>query len=44
MGKLYKIIKNNFLVRGAYMLFMSYFSISRKQFGYCADNVTITPP
>ncbi len=44
MGKLYKIIKNNFLVRGAYMVFMTYFSISRKRFGYCADNVTITPP
>ncbi len=43
MGKLYTIIKNNFLVRGAYMLLMPYFSISRKRFGYCADNVTITP-
>lgn len=31
-------------LRGCYMLWKTYFSIHRSKFGYCAENVSITPP
>lgn len=37
-------LKQNIFVRGLYTFFKSYFGIRRSQFGYCADNVIITPP
>lgn len=40
LGKL----KNDLFIRGMYSLYRSYFSHKRSRFGYCADNVTITPP
>ncbi len=37
-------IKNNPTIRGIYILFKQYLGIRRSNFGYCADNVIITPP
>lgn len=39
-----KSIKNNRFVRGLYYLYKSYFGYSRKKFGYCGENVSLTPP
>lgn len=37
-------IKKHMFIRGCYMLWKNYFGICRSKFGYCADNVIITPP
>lgn len=37
-------IKNNILLRGLYVFYKSYFAIKKSKFGYCADNVILTPP
>lgn len=37
-------IKNNIILRGLYVFYKSYFGISKRKFGYCADNVILTPP
>lgn len=37
-------IKNNFLIRGFYMLYKQYFAIRKSNFGYIANSVIITPP
>lgn len=37
-------IRNCMLLRGLYMLWKTYFGVTRSKLGYCADNVTITPP
>lgn len=37
-------LKNNLFVRGVYMFLKSYFGNFRKRFGYCGENVLITPP
>lgn len=37
-------IKKNIFIRGCYKLWKNYFGIRRSKFGYCADNVLITPP
>ena len=39
-----KSIKNNRFIRGLYYLYKSYFGYSRKKFGYCGENVSLTPP
>ena len=39
-----QIVKNNRYIRGIYFLYHNYFGYSRKQFGYIADDVTLTPP
>lgn len=31
-------------IRGCYMLWKTYFGVRRSKLGYCADNVSITPP
>lgn len=41
---LFHKLKNNILIRGVYVLYMSYFGIRRKKFAYCAKSVVITPP
>lgn len=42
--ELIRKIKNNVALRGLYMLWRSYFGITRSGFGYLADNVILTPP
>lgn len=37
-------IKNNRFIRGVYFLIKNYFGLKKKNFGYIADNVIITPP
>lgn len=37
-------IKNNRFIRGAYFLYKFFFGYKRKNFGYLADSVVITPP
>lgn len=37
-------IKQNRILRGLYMLKVMWFGVSRRKFGYIADDVTITPP
>lgn len=37
-------IKNNLILRGLYTFSKSYFGIRKSKFGYCADNVILTPP
>lgn len=50
MGKSDKIlilkrkIKNNFILRGLYIFYKSHLGIRKSKFGYCADNVILTPP
>lgn len=44
LNKMLSKIKYNPILRGMYTLYKSYFGIRRRSFGYCADNVIITPP
>lgn len=50
MGKSDKIlilkrkIKNNFILRGLHIFYKSHLGIRKSKFGYCADNVILTPP
>lgn len=44
MGIIIRKIKNNRFVRGAYMMYKSYFGQSHRKFGCYAQNVIITPP
>lgn len=44
MGKMLNKIKLNPSIRGLYTIYKSYFGIKRSRFGYCADNVILTPP
>lgn len=37
-------IKNNIVLRGLYVFYKSYWGIRKSRFGYCADNVILTPP
>lgn len=37
-------LKGNIFLRGVYIFVKSFFMIKRRNFGYCADNVVITPP
>ena len=37
-------IKNNRFIRGIYFIYRYYFGYSKRKFGYCADNVSLTPP
>lgn len=37
-------LKKCIFLRGLYMLWKNYFGIRRSSFGYCADDVSITPP
>ena len=37
-------IKDNHIVRGLYFLYKAYFSVSKKDLGFCGPNVTLTPP
>lgn len=37
-------IKNNLILRSLYILYKSYFGIRKNKFGYCAENVILTPP
>lgn len=37
-------LKRNLFIRGLYSFYRSYFGNRRSKFGYCADNVTLTPP
>lgn len=39
-----KNFKNNRFIRGIYFLYKSYFSFTKGEFGYLADNVAFTPP
>lgn len=39
-----KSIKQNTFIRGLYAFYKSYFGIRRSKFGYCADDVLLTPP
>lgn len=41
---LLRLIKNNLLLRGCYMLYRQYFGLKKSSFGYIADSVIITPP
>lgn len=42
--KLIMSIKNNRFIRGIYFIYRYYFGYSKRKFGYCADNVSLTPP
>lgn len=42
--KLIMSIKNNRFIRGIYFIYRYYFGYSKRKFGYCADNVNLTPP
>ena len=44
MGELKRIFKSNTFLRGLYVFYKSYLGIRRNRFGYCADNVVLTPP
>lgn len=37
-------LKNNTILRGLFVFYKSYFGIRKGRFGYCADNVILTPP
>lgn len=37
-------IKNNVILRGLYIFYKSYWGIRKSKFGYCADDVILTPP
>lgn len=37
-------LKKNFSLRGLYFLYEEFFGTRASDFGYIADNVTITPP
>ncbi len=37
-------IKNNTFLRGLYVFYKSYFGIRKSKFGYCAEDVILTPP
>lgn len=39
-----KSIRNNRIVKGIYYFYRYYFGYSRRKFGFCADDVTLTPP
>ena len=44
MGKLKRTLKDNVFLRGLYIFYKSYFGIRRSKFGYCANDVILTPP
>lgn len=44
MLSLKRRIKNNIVLRGLYIFCKSYLGIRKNKFGYCADNVILTPP
>lgn len=44
LAELKRTIKNIYWLRGIFILFKSYFGFRCSSFGYCAGNVTLTPP
>ncbi len=41
---MFKALKNNRFIRGAYFLYKSFFGLKRSSFGKIGNNVTFTPP
>ena len=39
-----RTLKNCVFLRGMFVFYKSYFGVRKSKFGYCADNVILTPP
>ncbi len=44
MAGIISSLKQSPIIRGLYVLYQSYFGLKRKNFGFCGEHVTLTPP